>query len=363
MKQVSCQQRLSRDLALLSTICLILVYQMCMTTPTQLAALKRDIQANYLADGPQTIAARHNLPVSTVHSHASKLGVTSNKRWDQEKEEIVGRYKAGEPIKAIARDLGHYHGSVKKRLIDWGVTIRTPTESKAQYAYDTTFFKTIDTHEKAYWLGFIYADGNVYLSEEGYKHVFQIGLAAADNGHLDKLKSALRDERPLYPDKGGERYMINSIPFAQDLMALGVMPRKSLDICFPTSDQVPAQFVNSFMLGYFDGDGSLSVKPTTWYFDMVGTWPFLTGCQDHLVSAGLVKTKLVAEKRNADGKLAYLVYGGSSYLGARKGCEHRRKHSLIKLYRYLYADSPVWLDRKRALFEQALTNTYGHDWC
>lgn len=357
-----CKLKKSTNLCLLSIISLFFVYQIGMTKPIELTALKRDIQDNYLSAGAKLIAERHNVALQTVYAYASNLGVTSNQRWEKEKDEIIRRYQAGEAIKSISREFGHFQGSTMRKLVGWGVQIRTPTESKAKYDYDTTFFAAIDTHEKAYWLGFIYADGNVYLSEDGYKHVFQVCLAAKDHGHLDKLKSALKDERPMYMDRGNQRYMINSIPFTKDLVALGVIPRKSLDMAFPAPDQVPHQFLNSFILGYFDGDGSISVQSKVWGFNMIGTWSFLTGCQDRLILSGLHKTKLSSEKRKGDGKLAYLSYGGTYYNDSDGKYAFRRKDALVKLYRYLYADSPVWLDRKRNLFETALTKMYGNDW-
>ena len=48
-------------------------------------------------------------------------------------------------------------------------------------------FDNIDTEEKAYWLGFIYADGNI--SSEGNR--FEINLSAKDLDHMLKLKRFL----------------------------------------------------------------------------------------------------------------------------------------------------------------------------
>ena len=57
--------------------------------------------------------------------------------------------------------------------------------------FDKHFFDVIDTEEKAYWLGFIYADGYVT------KTVFGIKLKDSDTCHLEKLKSALKSEHSI----------------------------------------------------------------------------------------------------------------------------------------------------------------------
>ena len=49
------------------------------------------------------------------------------------------------------------------------------------------YFKNIDTEEKAYWLGFIYADGYIIKSEKNYE--LGIELNYKDVEHLNKFNS------------------------------------------------------------------------------------------------------------------------------------------------------------------------------
>ena len=46
------------------------------------------------------------------------------------------------------------------------------------------FFDTIDTQEKAYWLGFLFADGNV----SNISNTVSISLKGDDIAHLEKFK-------------------------------------------------------------------------------------------------------------------------------------------------------------------------------
>ena len=48
-----------------------------------------------------------------------------------------------------------------------------------------THFENIDTEEKAYWLGFLYADGYVNANEDK----IELCLAEKDFHHLEKFKN------------------------------------------------------------------------------------------------------------------------------------------------------------------------------
>ena len=50
--------------------------------------------------------------------------------------------------------------------------------------FDNTVFDTIDTEEKAYWLGFMYADG--YVQNNG--NSVELSLKGSDVEHLEKFR-------------------------------------------------------------------------------------------------------------------------------------------------------------------------------
>ena len=54
---------------------------------------------------------------------------------------------------------------------------------KEKYTYNHNYFENIDTKEKAYWLGFIYADGNVNKAGS----TLRINLQGKDHLHLAKF--------------------------------------------------------------------------------------------------------------------------------------------------------------------------------
>src|SRR5581483_4155416 len=73
-------------------------------------------------------------------------------------------------------------------------------EGTSLYTFDDQFFNVIDTETKAYWLGFITADGCVRTDH--YNHQLKVKLKDSDASHLEKLKAALAADHPV---KSGER--------------------------------------------------------------------------------------------------------------------------------------------------------------
>ena len=127
------------------------------------------------------------------------------------------------------------------------------------YRFDDTYFDVIDTEAKAYWLGFITADGCVRTA--GSSHQLTVKLMVSDAPHLEKLKAALSAD---YPIKSGERrgvagawaaLGVSSPRMTDSLARLGVTPRKSLTV---QPWDGPAGLMRHYWRGLFDGDGCIS---------------------------------------------------------------------------------------------------------
>jgi hypothetical protein len=144
------------------------------------------------------------------------------------------------------------------RKYGYADSIRTREDYKP-HSHDTSLFDEIDTGSKAYWLGFISADGCV--TDNG---VVRIALAGQDEGHLVKLKRDLQATHPIrgVTPKGRAKHQsalsINSRKLAGGLRAHGVVPRKSLTMKPPT--KVPLHLLRHYWRGMVDGDGSLFVS-------------------------------------------------------------------------------------------------------
>lgn len=121
------------------------------------------------------------------------------------------------------------------------------------------FFHIIDTEEKAYWLGFLMADGCVSQKENGYANSIHIGLARQDRQHLVKFNKSIDTDKPIYDFKsqGNDKseIEISSNKMFNDLYSLGCVPNKTYKITWVNLDNDSLQF--AFIRGYFDGDGSI----------------------------------------------------------------------------------------------------------
>ena len=156
----------------------------------------------------------------------------------------------------------------KKYNVSRGVITRVLKENKIainkdnhKYKADYRKFQTIDSPEKAYWLGFIAADGCNYEREQNASLI--INLHQKDKDHLQKFKvfmdsnvniqqyiqnASFSNNTPMC------RIVFNSKDLSKDLSSKGVVPRKSLILTKPNIEE---KYYLPFILGYFDGDDSI----------------------------------------------------------------------------------------------------------
>lgn len=150
---------------------------------------------------------------------------------------------------------------------------RRQKQGNKKYSFNEHYFDAIDTEEKAYFLGFLYADG-CNFSPKNHIH---IPLQENDKEILEKFTKLIESNRPLLfininkknPNKKN-LYRLNMISkfLSNRLTELGCIHQKSLKLEFPNNDQVPDYLIKHFIRGYFDGDGSFTLyknKKTGYY--------------------------------------------------------------------------------------------------
>lgn len=121
---------------------------------------------------------------------------------------------------------------------------------------DEHFFSVIDTEEKAYWLGFLAADGCVYKNKGGSWEV-SLRLAAKDKNHLKRFKLAMGAKQPITKTgdvkNPGFALRIVRKKIASDLCRHGVMPNKTM--CGVSLPEFSEELTTHWLRGYIDGDG------------------------------------------------------------------------------------------------------------
>jgi len=143
------------------------------------------------------------------------------------------------------------------------ISRRSTQTYTTKYISDEKFFERIDTEEKAYFLGLLYADGNNYVREL-HNYEVSIKLQAQDKIILEKFKNLISPQSSLklIIDKKTNNlyylFKINNKKISEQLSCLGCIPNKSLLLKFPNF--IEEKLINHFIRGYFDGDGSLYCK-------------------------------------------------------------------------------------------------------
>ena len=132
-----------------------------------------------------------------------------------------------------------------------------------KYSVNERFFDTW-TDGMAYVLGFLFADGS--LEDAPYIRGKYMRVTNTDRDRIEVIKKLMLSSHTIVKtERTGNRkprYLlrIGSHALYDQLMRLGVTPRKSFTMLFPT---VPREFLPHFVRGYFDGDGCAHIAPTT----------------------------------------------------------------------------------------------------
>lgn len=155
--------------------------------------------------------------------------------------------------------------------------LRRPRPNTRQVKRD--YFQVIDGDEKAYWLGFLAADGAIFSNGRNYS--VTLDLQPRDQHWLERFRDTIAPGAKI--TQHGDRSFsvsIGSQEMVRDLIALGVGPRKSNTLEWPSLSKA---FSIPFLLGYFDGDGWMQHHSrSTWLWGLTGTYKFLIVAQVYI---------------------------------------------------------------------------------
>jgi hypothetical protein len=177
--------------------------------------------------------------------------------------EMRRQYESGRMMKDLAIEFKISKSTIKLYLTNLGVKIRSLSLVRRHYRINEEFFDVIDTQEKAYFLGLLYADG----CNTTDKYQIRLGLQVADRAIVERLRDALfPDGRPLrcvkaHQDKAGrDRGEMWELTVANKHMSAalakhGMVARKTFVLVFP--EWIRTDLVPHFIRGYNDGDGCI----------------------------------------------------------------------------------------------------------
>lgn len=203
-------------------------------------------------------------------------------------KDIIERYKSGESVLAISKIYDVSNNTIKRLLDKHNIKSR----GNRKHFYKEDIFKKIDTAEKAYWIGFITADG--YINEK--KHFMRIKLQERDKNHLNKFVKFIKGDKGMIKYEyhnitGNKQYYVevNGKDFINSLVSLGIRQGKSTNEQW--CKQVPEKYLKDYIRGIIDGDGCIDVKRKN--FDISCSKTILQPIQDFLIeNYGTTKTKI-----------------------------------------------------------------------
>jgi hypothetical protein len=335
---------------------------------------------------PSEIAKSLNRSTSSVKSKAFAIGLADNVEWTQEQidylidnycyktnEEIgkkIGRsgqavsYKAFELSLSINEDWSDNESNIvktnylNKTMNELQELLPGKTKgdilaychklglTRTKKTCTRDFFNVIDTEEKAYWLGFIFADGYISFSESNMKkgqlattYCIGIKLQWSDREHLKKFNKSISGNYKVFKEISHPDGFRKKTTEAAKILVYSQQMYNDLNKYFDRDKTYTAKFPNipedlirHFIRGYFDGDGCFTFTEKTFDIDFLGaSKDFHDGLKDILLKYNFnFNTEIKINQHDTS------IY----YIHINKNLDKCR------FLDWIYFDCHIYLDRK-----------------
>jgi hypothetical protein len=259
------------------------------------------LRDNYPVMPIAEICAHLGRSYTAIQRQAERSGISKighpGSGWTEDEDELLNDLYGTLLLADLAEMLGRSPQAVmtramrqgaNKRSRRAGILVRGPrpredtvtTMRRDVIRHD--YFAQVDSPVKAYVLGWLASDGNV--KTDG--NVITLRIAAEDEAAIQLVRDELAPLHKItyYKAPHGKKLMaafaVTSRQMKQDLIQLGVTPNKSLTLQYPP---ILSWLDNSFLLGHFDGDGSLFKSGRAWRWTIISASPtFLPAVQDRI---------------------------------------------------------------------------------
>lgn len=258
-------------------------------------------------------------------------------------------YKEGLNCKNIANRLNLHPVTISKIAKSIGLNFFRGNKCRRIHEINENYFSLIDTEEKAYFLGLLYADGCVsLLNHRSWR--MKLALWEPDKYIIEYLVNLIflkPETYKIYTRKSDKITVSNfcsvnvfSKKLCNDLIKLGCIQRKSLVLKFPTSEQVPDHLIHHFIRGYFDGDGCFTIRKKIFSisFSFVSSNDFIKGLQKTLSKYGILSNSYQHSKQSPLNSIL----------------RNSRIKNVLKFYDFIYKDCSVFIKRKKNTIENYL---------
>lgn len=289
---------------------------------------------------------------SATYNFMRRMGLKSNnlKAFDPPTiDRIKELYLNGLAIEQIHSQ--HYPnipaGTINHLLRRMGIT--RPNGHVPKFNQD--YFEVIDSERKAYWLGFIMADGGI-IEKVGVKgtitgKTLSVEIKKDDDYLLKELVKDLEADKKVkycYSEKQRGEFKkpkhnayirFGSRKMCDDLEKYGIVPRKSL--ITNNIPDIPKEYIRHYIRGFFDGDGSVNVHKKWDVLTCVfyGTTETLEILQAQLMNDLDFKERVIVKQKNHN--VSLYAFGSQEDVRA--------------FYKYIYEGATIYLKRKKEVFD------------
>ena len=224
--------------------------------------------------------------------------------------------------------------------------IRSPGVYQKDISYNENFFDNIDTEEKAYWLGFIMADGYTRLNKKNNPAQTSIEISKKDIEILNAFRKSIESNhiirersRRTVTGKISEicSITISSEYLTSKLISYGVIPNKTYigyinEEIFNDNEEL----IFHYLRGYSDGDGTINKNKGNYVFKLViKSESILNTIKNWIKKYCNIELKIKLEKDKL----------GSAY---RLSIQNKKEYFIF--LDKLYKNANIYLDRKYQIY-------------
>jgi hypothetical protein len=256
---------------------------------------------------------------------------------------IIKLYSEGHSSYEIAKTEGVSNKFIINLLKNQNINIRAYHQINRKYHPDHSYFDFIDTEEKAYFLGYLFADG--HISSKCFRVVLK--LNQKDKTILEKFSNFIYGQNLVKPaPQNCYSLSFSSKQIHSKLISYGCTPRKSLTLKFP--ENLSPELNHHFMRGYFDGDGCICV------------WNYKDSPNNLEGTASIVSTKdfcnkykeIIQSQSDIDFRFTINPKAVARGNNITTTLLTSGNINITRLYHFLYKDATIFLDRKRDKFKK-----------
>lgn len=234
-------------------------------------------------------------------------------------------------IKESAIRLLFIYKKIKKTNNNW-------RQKNRKYIFDQNIFEECNTSEKAYWIGYLMADGTI--TKSGIKisssdvEIHDKFLNFIGNSNIPRSKS--HNSNTCYNTN------ICSKKIIKDCEKYGLINNKTFRTCIKN---ISSKYLSHFIRGYFDGDGHIYVRKNNRYANC-GITSSSTKIIEQIVKIlydnNIIKSKIKNYVYNRKYKISCFTISIDNRL------------EIQKFYKFIYNNATIFLQRKWQEFQKII---------